>query len=332
MGQSALSPANSRVAPFCFLNKTRVYAAPEATASRKGSFPERAKEGVTREDRRVCPGCRAISHAMSRLIREIAAPRKRGFLVASILYIYLSLFPSAIFLFSPVQFPLPTLLLPIFLIISQRLCSPFLSNFSKYLASILLFSPLFIYLLSSFYLLHLHTSFNLIHILNILRPRWSLEIVHGTSQFSSHFKEISSLHVHFHTSLSSPFFNHLTSFFSPLLPRPLYIDSLNSRFSQFSPPFNTLQHPQRNGNRSTPYARVSRVIFPPPFSVGFPRQGSTKRETERKRRETEAWWRRGGVEHACIRCTAIMHGYKRGGGGGQVGASRGNLCNETKMY
>ena len=91
MGQSALSPANSRVAPFCFLNKTRVYAAPEATASRKGSFPERAKEGVTREDRRVCPGCRAISHAMSRLIREIAAPRKRGFLVASILYIYLSL-------------------------------------------------------------------------------------------------------------------------------------------------------------------------------------------------------------------------------------------------
>lgn len=279
----------------------------------------------------MCPGCRAISHAMSRLIREIAAPRKRGFLVASILYISLSLSLS-IFLFSPVQFPLPTLLLPIFLIISQRLCSPFLSNFSKYLASILLFSPLFIYLLSSFYLLHLHTSFNLIHILNILRPRWSLEIVHGTSQFSSHFKEISSLHVHFHTSLSSPFFNHLTSFFSPLLPRPLYIDSLNSRFSQFSPPFNTLQHPQRNGNRSTPYARVSRVIFPPPFSVGFPRQGSTKRETERKRRETEAWWRRGGVEHACIRCTAIMHGYKRGGGGGQVGASRGNLCNETKMY
>lgn len=269
----------------------------------------------------------------SRLIREIAAPRKRGFLVASILYISLSLSLS-IFLFSPVQFPLPTLLLLIFLIISQRLCSPFLSNFSKYLASILLFSPLFIYLLSSFYLLHLHTSFNLIHILNILRPRWSLEIVHGTSQFSSHFKEISSLHVHFHTSLSSPFFNHLTSFFSPLLPRPLYIDSLNSRFSQFSPPFNTLQHPQRNGNRSTPYARVSRVIFPPPFSVGFPRQGSTKRETERKRRETEAWWRRGGVEHACIRCTAIMHGYKRGGGGGggQVGASRGNLCNETKMY
>lgn len=175
--------------------------------------------------------------------------------------------------------------------------------------------------------------------MNILRPRWSLEIVHGTSQFSSHFKEISSLHVHFHTSLSSPFFNHLTSFFSPLLPRPLYIDSLNSRFSQFSPPFNTLQHPQRNGNRSTPYARVSRVIFPPPFSVGFPRQArgarlDKERNGEETARNRSLVAKGGGVEHACIRCTAIMHGYKRGGGGGggQVGASRGNLCNETKMY
>lgn len=257
----------------------------------------------------MCPGCRAISHAMSRLIREIAAPRKRGFLVASILYIYLSLFPSAIFLFSPVQFPLPTLLLPIFLIISQRLCSPFLSNFSKYLASILLFSPLFIYLLSSFYLLHLHTSFNLIHILNILRPRWSLEIVHGTSQFSSHFKEISSLHVHFHTSLSSPFFNHLTSFFSPLLPRPLYIDSLNSRFSQFSPPFNTLQHPQRNGNRSTPYARVSRVIFPPPFSVGFPRQARRARLDKERNGEETARNRSLVAERGCGTRVYPVHGH-----------------------
>lgn len=234
-------------------------------------------------------------------------------------------FFPALFLFSPVQFPLPTLLLHLSLAtpslsIPSHVSFKFRVRLNTFFVNSSLRAKHF--LNSSPSTSHLPELLSITHTSLQLRSYFRLSLlsrVHAAiSQFSFHFKEISSSSSYFSTllllssSLSSvlitlPAFSHLPTLH--ILPQfPL--------LSIFSPPF-LFTPPSTPPSRKRVRTCVSRQFFL--LSASFLRPNSLSVSLFGKERNGAR--RRGGARVSGARASCT--GYNKRG---RIGASRGNLC------